>query len=143
MLDWKSGSGIWNDHGPQIAAYSKAPSLKEVIGKRKIEYTANLRLGTKHIKTNGYEFKIYDKKETNEHWKEFLAAKTIANANYKGFDPEKEIYEIPDRIQIKIKKEVKSSKKGRKKSSKLKTKRTCKKKQHHKNYIPGQKKQEK
>jgi len=97
LFDWKSGSGIWDDQGPQIAAYSHGENIT-----KKIDYTAILRLGTRHIQTNGYEFVPYNVAETEKHWQEFLAAKTISNASYRPFDPKKEIYDIPEEIKILI-----------------------------------------
>ena len=114
LFDWKSGAGIWDDYGPQNASYSNAESMKKMLKGRSIEYTAVLRLGTRHVKTNGYELKAYDKKETETHWKEFLASIVVANATYKPFDPSVDIYDIPEKISIKITREklkVKNKKK--------------------------------
>lgn len=115
LYDWKSGAGIWDDQGPQTAAYTKGENIKDILKGRKIGYTAILRLGTSHVKTNGYELKPYDNKETQKHWKEFRAAKVISDASYKPFNPEKEIVDIPDKVKIKIKKEKHESKPLRKK----------------------------
>jgi hypothetical protein len=100
LFDWKSGGGIWDDQGPQIAAYSHGDNLAQ-----KIDYTAILRLGTRHKTTNGYEFEPYETEETENHWQEFLAAIKISNASYRPFDPKKEIYDIPEKVNITITKE--------------------------------------
>ena len=39
------------------------------------------------------------------HWKEFLAALQICNANYKPFRLEKEILEIPDALDMTVERE--------------------------------------
>lgn len=99
LIDWKNSSGIRDENGAQVAAYTAGQNLKP-----KIQYTAILRLGTAHKTTGGYEFEIYDRKETTQHFKEFLSAITQHNAHYKPFDPKKEIYEIKDEIKYNIKK---------------------------------------
>lgn len=105
LYDWKSGGGIWDSYGAQIASYGVAYNLR-ALALQKAEYTAILRIGTSHKTTGGYEFQPYDRQETNIHYKEFLAAKQIADANYKSFNPEKEIYEIPDTLNIKVEREL-------------------------------------
>ncbi len=110
LFDWKSGSGIWDEQGPQIAAYSHGENIA-----RKMDYTAILRLGTKHKQTSGYELEPYNAEETRNHWKEFLAAMIISDATYKPFDPQKEIYDVPEEIKILIQTEkVKANKKLKK-----------------------------
>jgi len=101
VWDWKSGGGIYNSYGPQIAAYGVSDNLKKLLGKNRPTYTAIARIGTSHKR--GYELKFYDKNETNTHYKEFLAAKQNADADYRPFDPNKEIYEIPETLNLVIK----------------------------------------
>lgn len=134
LYDWKSGRGIWEDQGPQTSAYSKGENLDHPV-----DYTAILRLGTRTRR--GYEFEPYNKKQTEIHWKEFLAAIQISDATYRPFDSKK-IYDIPEKVNIKIKRFKKVSKKPKKKVSKKskkrkvikkpkkksKTKKICKKK---------------
>ncbi len=103
LFDWKSGSGIYSNYGAQLAAYANGENLKDVLGKHKIDYTAILRIGTAHKTTNGYQLEVYDKKETQRHFDEFLSAITIANAEYKEFDPKTEIYDIPDEVEFIVK----------------------------------------
>jgi len=106
LIDWKSGKGIWEDQGPQTSAYSKGENLDP------IDYTAILRIGTKTKR--GYEFEPYNKKQTEIHWKEFLAAIQISDATYRPFDSKK-IYDIPEKVEIKIKRFKKVVKKSKKK----------------------------
>ena len=70
--------------------------------KRKPTYTAIDRVGTRHAR--GYELEFYDKAETKTHWQEFLAALTIAQSEFKPFNPEKEIYDIVESVELTIKK---------------------------------------
>lgn len=99
LWDWKNSSGIRAENGAQVAAYTSGQNIKH-----KIQYTAILRLGTKHKTTGGYEIETYGAKETKQHYKEFLSAITIHNSEYKPFDPRKEIYEVEDEIKLKINK---------------------------------------
>lgn len=96
IYDWKTGGGIYSNYGAQIASYEKA---------RPGDYTAILRLGTKH--RTGYEFQPYNRRETNRHFQEFKSALVIANAEYKPFDPKKEIYEIPEKLDLVVEREQK------------------------------------
>lgn len=102
IWDWKSGKGLYASYGAQIAAYGNAPSLKRVLGAAKPEYTALLRIGTSHKTTGGYEMVVYNKEETHTNWDLFLAALKIAKTEIKPFDPEKEVYEIPDTLDLKV-----------------------------------------
>jgi hypothetical protein len=95
LFDWKSGGGIYESYGAQVAAYACADNLTV-----KPDYTAILRVGTAHKTTGGYQLEIYDREETVKHFGEFIAAMTIDNATYKPFDPEKEIQDIPDSITL-------------------------------------------
>ena len=102
IVDWKTSKAIYDSYGAQNAAYGNAPSLKRILGTQKPEYTAILRIGTSHKTTGGYEFVVYDKTETHSNWEKFLAARTIASSEFKPFDPDKEVYEIPDIITLKV-----------------------------------------
>lgn len=104
-IDIKSGGGIYSSYGAQLAAYAKGQNFKPVLGTNKIGYTAVLRIGTNHKTTGGYEFEPYTAKETKVHFNEFLAAMAISNAEYKLFNPDEEIKDIPEIIDIEIKKE--------------------------------------
>ncbi len=97
LFDWKSGGGIYESYGAQVAAYANAENLTQLPN-----YTAILRVGTAHKTTGGYQLEIYDIPETAQHFSEFVAAQTIDDASYKPFDPEKEIREIPDSITLTI-----------------------------------------
>lgn len=96
LWDHKSGSGIYENYGAQLAAYESA-QLGHLH--RYIEYTAIDHLGTNH--KVGYKLEFYDLGETAKHWKEFLAAKTIHDATYKPFVLEAENENIPDLIELK------------------------------------------
>lgn len=105
LYDWKSSSGIRAEYGAQIAAYGASESLKKFLGKHKLDYSAILRIGTNHKTTGGYELEVYNRKESQTHFKEFLAAVQIANAEYRPFDPDKEIYDIPDTLSMTVERE--------------------------------------
>lgn len=104
LLDWKSGGGIWDNYGPQDSAYwtGIATMVEDPISALagQIEFTGIVRVGTNH--KVGYQTEFYDKTESETHYREFLAARTIHDANYRPFDPEKEVYEIPDIINITV-----------------------------------------
>lgn len=106
LIDIKTGGGIYTSYGAQLAAYGMGQNFKEVLGKNKIGYTAALRIGTNHKTTGGYEFDPYNSKETKSHFQRFLAAIDIGNAEYEPFNPEKEIQEISENINIEIKQEM-------------------------------------
>lgn len=97
LYDWKSSGGIYSNYGAQVAAYGAAFNATAT---EKLDYTAILRIGTNHKSTGGYEFEPYNSEETNRHWKEFLAAKQIGDAEYKPFT-DAEIVEIPEVIELK------------------------------------------
>lgn len=99
LYDWKSGGGIYGSYGAQVAAYARAENIRELIP---INYTAILRIGTNHKTTGGYEFQPYDRDETKTHYREFMAARDIQDAEYEPFDPEKEIKEIAETIDLVI-----------------------------------------
>ena len=105
LVDWKSSGGIYESYGAQVAAYANGENLKQILGRHKLEYTAIVRLGTKHKTTGGYEFEPYDQAETKLHFREFLAAVLISDAYLKPFDPEKEIVEIPDTLHLTVERE--------------------------------------
>lgn len=130
LLDWKSGGGIYGSHGAQVAAYSKAGSIKAMLlPEQRPTYTAILRLGTNHKTTHGYQFDVYDRKETDSHFQEFKAAIRISNADYKPFDPATEIVEIPDNLDMKVEVEqikVKEPVKAPDKKPKVKIKKPTK-----------------
>jgi hypothetical protein len=98
LWDHKSGKGIYDNYGPQVASYSKCDMTNILESNQKIEYTAIDHIGTSTER--GYDLEFYDQEETEKHWKEFLAADTIMRRNYKGFDLEKMTKEIPDTAEI-------------------------------------------
>ena len=120
IWDWKSGGGIYESYGPQLSAYGNSESLQKLFKTLdlKLDYSAVLRIGTNHKTTGGYQLEIYDKKETKEHFNEFLSAITISNSSYRPFDPETDIYEIPDEIKLEIKDFKIKSKKPKKETKK-------------------------
>lgn len=101
IWDWKTGSGIWRSYGAQVAAYGNAPSIKSVLGKHKPEYTAILRIGADRTLL-GYQMEVYNKEETHRNWELYLAAATIAADEMRTFNPAREVYEIPDIIQLTV-----------------------------------------
>lgn len=113
--DWKTGSGIYPDQGVKLSAYAHSEELEW-----EIDYTVVVRLGTRHVYTGGYEAEFYGKEETDTHFKEFLAAKQIADATYKTFDLEKEMKDIPDTITLKKTKEKPKAKKPKQEKPKAK-----------------------
>lgn len=111
VFDWKTSSGIWPSYEAQLASYAKAESIKKILKTKKVEYTANLRLGTNH--KIGYEFKPYT--DIDSGFERFLAAKKIADVGYKPFT-ETDIVEIPDEVEIIVKKATIKTKKQTKKN---------------------------
>lgn len=103
LLDHKSGSGIYENYGPQLAAYVHC-DLSKFIKDKKIEYTAIDHLGTKHV--CGYDVEVYDEKETDVHFEEFKSAIVIANSRYKPFNLDEENEEIPDEVTITVETEI-------------------------------------
>lgn len=114
LFDWKSSSGIRDENGAQVAAYSNTNAPKT-------SYTAILRIGTSH--KSGYELAIYNKAETDIHLQEFFAAITISNRDYKPFDPEKEIKSVPEKVEIDLTQKIEKTKKVAKKKTKTKKKK--------------------
>lgn len=108
LVDWKTSGGIHANYGAQVAAYCLAlpamtPYLKAPYPR--VDKTAIIRLGTNHKTTGGYQCEFYDTPDTQIHYSEFLAAKTIDDATYRPFDPEKEIMQIPEVLKLKIERE--------------------------------------
>lgn len=106
LYDWKTSSGIRASYGAQVAAYAFAGNLADHLpkGKRTPDYTAVLRLGTNHKTTGGYEFKPFSFRETCDNFERFLAAQRIAAYEHKPFNPDEDIQEIPDAIELTVKK---------------------------------------
>lgn len=102
IYDWKKSAGIYPNYSAQLGGYALAESLKGLLGGRGLDYAANVRLGTNHKTTGGYEFKAYTK--LGEIKNAFLTAKFIANRDYKPFTME-EVEEIPDTISVEVKRE--------------------------------------
>jgi len=103
LWDLKTGPGIYDDHGPQIAAYANG-DLTPIIGDRHIEYTAILNLNANTDR--GWKTEFYDEVATERHWQEFLSAKCIDDATYRHFNAEKEIYDIPETLNITVEREA-------------------------------------
>lgn len=118
VLDVKSGGGIYNSFGAQIAAYAKGENLPV-----KPDYTGIIRVGTNHKTTGGYQFEPYSAEETTIHYAEFLAAMAISNSEYKPFNPDEDIYDIPDSVKVSVKRfEIKKVKVAKAKIKKAKEK---------------------
>ena len=109
IWDWKKSAGIYPNYSAQLGAYAYADSLKTMLDGSTPDYAANLRLGTAHKTTGGYELKAYT--TLTEIYRRFLAALEIAGYDYKPFDTAQMEEEIPDQIEVKVNREVK--KKGR------------------------------
>lgn len=120
LWDIKTSSGIRPSYSAQTAAYAYATNVYDYIpAKEVISYTAIVRIGTAHKK--GYEIEVRQSNEITDDFQRFLSAKQIADFGYKPFDPEKQIYEIPDVVTFEVKKyEVPKAKE--KKPRKLKAK---------------------
>lgn len=104
LPDWKSGAGIWDEYQAQVAAYLHAAmemgTYKQFFNafKGKI-FTGIVRVGSRHA--NGYEFKIWNERESLGHnFNLFLAAKTIADNAGEGWEPQVE--QIPTTLSIKM-----------------------------------------
>jgi len=94
LVDWKSSGAIYNSYGCQVAAYAKGENLEV-----KIDYTGIVRLGTRHKTTGGYEFVVYNAEETELNFAGFLAAKFIADKDYKEFTMD-DIFDVPDAFEL-------------------------------------------
>ena len=105
LFDWKSSGSIYGSYGAQVAAYRFGENIEKEY--KDVSYTAIVRVGTNHKSTGGYEFEPYDGVETSVHINEFMAAITIAKADYKPFNQDS-IKEVPDTISIKKTIKVKS-----------------------------------
>jgi hypothetical protein len=101
LPDWKSSASIWPEMFAQIAAYAKA-DLTKIIGDRRIQGTAIVRVGTKH--KNGFEAKFRTVPQMNTDWKRYKGAIAIDDADYKGFDPES-IFDIPESVSLTVERE--------------------------------------
>ena len=118
LIDWKSGSGIYDDMGAQVAAYAHAESLKTLLADLKLQGTGIIRLGTQHKLTNGYEAEFYSVPETRANFVDFKQAIRFVSKSRKKkdgngkkqplhpiFDP-KCIREIPETLNVVIEREV-------------------------------------
>jgi len=100
LFDWKTSGAIYDSYWAQTASYVHAGNIREYLPKgQSIQYTAILRLGTAH-KNGGYELKVHATESVKKDMDAFLAARMIAAVGYKLFDPETDIQEIPDSIEI-------------------------------------------
>lgn len=102
LPDLKTTRSIRDTHKLQVACFAAAENVGSYLQERKIEYTADLRLGTGHKNTKGYEFVVYDQEETAKNFEKFMHAKWIDENTRKPFDPEKEIQEVSDSVEIEI-----------------------------------------
>lgn len=102
-LDWKSGSGIWPEYHSQNTSYVHAieSDSQNPFHGLKIEGEAVVRIGTQH-QNGGYQAEWRDREGMKGAWARFLAARTIHDESYKPFDPEKEIYDIPEILDLEI-----------------------------------------
>ena len=104
IYDWKKSAGIYPSYSAQLGAYVSAGSLLALLGGKTPDYAANLRVGTNHRTTGGYEFKPY--LSIQEIANAFEAARLIANRDYKPFEAAALEEEIPDTIEVKVNRKV-------------------------------------
>lgn len=119
LFDWKTGSGIRPSFSAQLGALVHGDNVPALVKGLKVEYGAILRLGTSHKGTGGSEMETFEVFETrkdedidkqadrynnslNFGFDRFLAAKAIADYEYKPFNPEKDIEEIPDTLTLTV-----------------------------------------
>jgi hypothetical protein len=100
--DLKTGTGIFPDYGAQVAALARA-HISHLTDNRAVLFTMVLHLNRKT--DIGWKTEFYDMEETETHYREFLSAMTIDDATYKPFDPDKEIYDIPETLDMVVEKE--------------------------------------
>jgi len=99
VWDIKTSSGIRDSYECQEAAYAACQNVRDHIpSDRLVRYIGTLRIGTLH-KNGGYEAKISG---LSEPWARFLATKAIDDRNYKPFDPQVEVVEIPDDVMLEV-----------------------------------------
>jgi hypothetical protein len=101
LLDWKSGRGVYESFGAQVAALAHS-DLVRLIGSHSIRWTGIVRVGTTHKR--GFELAPYGLAETTLNFKRFRAALTIAEAHMPPFDA-KHIREIPEELSLTIERE--------------------------------------
>lgn len=103
LWDWKTSSGIYPSYAPQFASYAHADNIPALLPSgAKIEYTAALQLGTKH-KNGGFKIEAYVGEERLAYdLNRFKAAKLIADHDYTPFDPESDVIEVADVIDMQI-----------------------------------------
>lgn len=96
IVDWKTSSAIYPTYLMQVGAYMIA---ELETGGYKPTASAIVRLGTRHKK--GYEYQIFDKKESRANLKNFLNVKKIWAIENGTKKPE--IVNIPSIITLNIK----------------------------------------
>ena len=102
LVDLKTTTAIRDAHGLQVAAFAAADNIREYLNGRDVQYTCDLRLGTDHVNTRGYEFVVYDTEKTAKNLESFLHANAIDEATRTEFSPEKEIQTLIYDVAIEI-----------------------------------------
>lgn len=103
LWDWKTSSGIRASYSAQVAAYANASNIGEYLPPAgKIEYAAVLRIGTNHKTTGGYELKAWSGDALNDAFVRFCGARNIQEFEHRPFDPDTDIQEIPDSIELAV-----------------------------------------
>lgn len=103
VWDWKTSSGIRPSYSAQGAAYAHAENIGEYLPPRAaVDYIAILRLGTNHKTTGGYELKSFSGDEMQNGFLRFIAAKMIADFDYTSFNPDADIADIPDELELTV-----------------------------------------
>ena len=94
LLDYKTGSGIYDDHKLQVASYAHGLDVKDYP-----DFTGILRVGTKH--TKGYELKLWGYDKTQYHFQQFCNAYSIFEMNRADkWEPQIELQ--PTSLSIKL-----------------------------------------
>lgn len=129
LIDWKTSSGIYDDHKLQTASYWKAyldnPPVNVVKGTRLLPtHTAVVRVGTNH--KVGYEMKLYGPEETMDHFTKFLAVRELHEFVEPAEKSRPVIEEIPIAFKIDVPK-WQSTEKPKKKTTRPRTSKSKKK----------------
>jgi hypothetical protein len=102
ISDVKTGAGVYDSYGAQLGALANA-DLSHLILDNEIDFTLVIHLNRKT--KVGWATQFYDKEETQKHFMEFQFAKGLDDVNYKPFNADKDIYEIPEEITMQVKME--------------------------------------
>lgn len=107
LMDWKTSAAIYDEYKAQLAAYWFGIMLSHkwdafVRAYPEKEFSGILRVGSKH--KAGYEFQVWNSRESAGNYALFNAAQTIADDAEPTFEPE--IEQIKTEFAIKVPKAV-------------------------------------